>query len=54
VGQEMPKREKGKGEGKMASSDMLRSGSGLWQSSVCSVAFRLLGSLGRKGRMLTP
>jgi hypothetical protein len=27
---------------------------GLWQCSVCSVAFRLLGSSGRKGRMLTP
>jgi hypothetical protein len=54
VGQEMPKREKGKGKGKMASKDMLRSGYGLWQSSVCSVAYRLLGSLGRKGRMLTP
>jgi hypothetical protein len=54
VGHERPKREKGKGKGKMASKDMLCSGYGLWQSSVCSVAFRLSGSLGRKGRILTP
>jgi hypothetical protein len=54
VGHERPKREKGKGEGKMASKDRLCSGYGLWQSSVCSVAFRLLVSLGRKGRMLAP
>jgi hypothetical protein len=35
----------------MASKVILHSGYGLWQSSVCSVAFRLLGSLGGKGEI---
>jgi hypothetical protein len=30
------------------------SGYGLWQSSVCSVAFRLLGTLGQKGGFSPP